>query len=103
MAATRASWARSSATPMSRVIRARTAITLADSIRQTASIALAVGVESAMVELQLRSGARLLVVDLAPDAIGALARLVGVLVAEVLALEHLADLQLALLARLTRH
>ncbi len=38
-AATRASWARSSASPTSRTTRARPAISLADSIRQTASIA----------------------------------------------------------------
>src|SRR6266700_4904330 len=36
---TRASCARSSATPISRTIRARPAMSLADSIRQTASIA----------------------------------------------------------------
>src|SRR6266545_2683329 len=38
-AATSASWARSSATPMSRTIRARPAINLGDSILQTASMA----------------------------------------------------------------
>src|SRR5262245_58427622 len=38
-AATRASWARSSATPTSRTMRAIPAMTRADSIRQTASIA----------------------------------------------------------------
>jgi hypothetical protein len=38
-AARRASWARSSATPTSPVIRARPAMSLADSILQTASIA----------------------------------------------------------------
>src|SRR5258707_7708741 len=43
-AATRASWARSSATPTSRTIRVRPAMSLGDSILQTASIARCVSV-----------------------------------------------------------
>src|SRR6266487_1927960 len=43
-AATSASWARSSATPISRTIRARPAMSLGDSILQTASMARCVSV-----------------------------------------------------------
>src|SRR3954471_3995474 len=81
-AATSASCARSSATPTSRTMRARPAISRADSIRQTASMA---RWASNSVARRLLAQARLL-----------LAQLGGELLAEVLGLEDLADLDLRL-------
>src|ERR687894_610392 len=83
-AATSASWARSSARPTSPVIRASAAISLADSIRQTASIAAWVA------EALIASPCPVLLVSLPhlADALLLLAQLRGELVAEVLGLVH---------------
>src|SRR5438093_2247827 len=110
-AATRASWARSSARPTSRTIRARPAMSLADSILQTASIVRWVSVAVTATDHTIfdsisatrRSapglplGGHLLAQALLSRA--QLAR--GVARREVLGLEHLADLHLGVLARST--
>src|SRR5947209_17542074 len=91
-AATSASCARSSATPTSRTIRARPAISLADSIRQTASIAR--WVSAALTSLlfgvfgHLRTHASFRVPQLGGERL-----------AEIICLENLTDLDLGLLAK----
>src|SRR5690242_19323274 len=88
-AATSASCARSSARPTSRTIRARPAISRADSIRQTASIVrLTSGDATAAPGLRARLG-------LLPQPRLALAELGRELLAEVLGLEHGPELDLA--------
>src|SRR5215213_8730383 len=89
-AATSASWARSSARPTSRTTRTRPAISRADSIRQTASIARCASATA------IRSGVAL---GLRAHALLALPHLGRELVAKVLGLEDLADLDL----RRSRH
>src|SRR5687768_2535995 len=89
IADTRASCARSSARPTSRTMRARPAISRADSIRQTASIVRltpVAGTGRLAAPLGLRAQALLL-----------LAELGGHRVAEVLGLEHRTDLDDAVL------
>src|SRR5688500_20035672 len=88
-AATRASWARSSARPTSRTIRARPAISRADSIRQTAST-----VRLTSTRARLLVGLGLLAQPRLP-----LAQLGGERLAEVLVLEDGPDLHLAVLER----
>src|SRR4051812_11719866 len=106
-ATTRASCARSSARPTSRTIRARPAMSLADSILQTASIALWTGWVSVAVTatdqtifippLQDRDEPRLLLVgDLRPQALLLLPQLGSEFGSEVLGLEHRAKLDLGL-------
>src|SRR4249919_2917797 len=88
-AARSASWARSSATPTSPVIRASAAISRVDSILQTASIARRASRSLIVSPAALR---RLLVVlRLLPDPLLLLAQLGRELLAEVLGLEDLAD------------
>src|SRR2546426_5626495 len=99
-AATRASCARSSAMPTSRTIRARPAMSLADSILQTASIARCVSVAVTATDqtifippVQDRDTPRLLLLGhLRAQALLLLPELGGELVTEVIRLEHLADL-----------
>src|SRR4249919_144002 len=93
-----ASWARSSATPTSPVIRASAAISRADSIRQTASIARRASRSLICLPAARRrlSCRRLLVLlGLRPDPLLLLAQLGRQLLAEVLGLEDLADFDLA--------
>src|SRR5215211_2535859 len=95
-AATRASCARSSATPTSRTIRARPAISLADSILQTASIARCAS-EAITASDQPACRRRLLVVGRPrPQPLLLVPELGRELVTEVLGLEHLPDLDLGL-------
>src|SRR5688500_7543621 len=90
-AATSASWASSSARPTSRTIRVRAAISLADSIRKTASIARC-GSRTA-------TGATLgPLFDLLAEPLLLLAQLGRELVAEVVGLEDRPQLEHALLA-----
>src|SRR3954468_10681687 len=91
-AATSASWARSSATPTSRTIRASPAISRADSIRQTASIVRlisgdATGGAGLRARLGLLAQPRLALPELGRE-----------LLAEVLGLDHGPDLHLAVRA-----
>ena len=92
-AATSASCASSSARPTSRTIRARPAMSLADSIRQTASIARCVS--EAVTTADRPSLDYWFAADLRAQALLLLPELGRELVAEVLGLEHLADLDLA--------
>src|SRR3712207_1567510 len=87
-AATSASCARSSASPTSRTSRVRPAISRADSIRQTAWIA---ACASALMDLPLPGR-----VDLSAQALLGLAQLRRQVLAEVLGLEDLPDLDLRL-------
>src|SRR5213594_328561 len=110
-AATRASWARSSARPTSRTIRARPAMSLADSILQTASIVRWVSVAVTATDHTIfdsisatrRSAPGLpLGGHLLAQALLSRAKLArGVARREVLGLEHLADLHLGVLERST--
>src|SRR5688572_24913753 len=103
-AATSASCARSSARPMSRTIRVSPAMSLADSILQTASIARCVsGAVMATdqiifhLSVQDRGAPRLLLLrELLPEPSVVFDRLAG---PEVFELEHLANLDLALTVR----
>src|SRR5215218_5562036 len=95
-AATSASWARSSARPTSRTMRVSPAISRVDSIRQTASIARWVAASDTG-RSALAVGGGLLAQPLA-----LLAHLRRHLVAEVVDLEHLADLDLAVLLHRVR-
>ena len=92
-AATSASWARSSARPTSRTIRARPAISRADSIRQTASIVRLTSVAGAS-----RAGRYWFASVCSRRRSLLLAQLGGELVAEVVGLEDRADLDLAVRA-----
>src|SRR5688572_14269226 len=74
-AASSASWARSSARPRSRTIRVSPAMSRADSILQTASMAACAS---------RATGLALLALDLLAQAVLLLAQLGGVLLAEVL-------------------
>src|SRR5712691_1253299 len=95
-AATSASCASSSARPTSRTIRARPAMSLADSILQTASIARCV---SDVVTSGRRGATRLLLRGhLRANSLLLLPELGRELAAKVLRLEHLANLDLRLLA-----
>src|SRR5689334_19271631 len=100
-AATSASWARSSARPTSRTRRVSPAISRADSIRKTAAIARSVS--AAMRQPTNASAVRvqgaLLLGDLLANAVLLGAQLGRELLAEVLGLEDLADLDL----RFARH
>src|SRR5438270_3787649 len=114
-AATSASCASSSARPTSRTIRVRPAISLADSIRQTASIVrwVSVAVTATDYTIFTRANARTnkqpssgapglapgVLVHLLADALFRLSELGGERVAEILRLEHLADFDLRLSAR----
>src|SRR5262245_38496641 len=102
-AATSESWARSSAAPTSCTIRARLAMSLGDSIRQTASMALCVALAVVIQEKDrprerpaLSPGVCL---HLPAQRLLALPQLGRELGAEVVGLEHLADLDLRLGAR----
>src|SRR4051812_35173468 len=95
-AATSASWARSSASPTSRTIRVRPAIRRVDSIRQTASIAWWVAACDTR-PLRLAVGGRLV-----SQAVLQLAQLGRHLVAEIVGLEDLPDLDLAATLRRVR-
>src|SRR5919204_3965593 len=108
-AATSASWASSSARPTSRTIRARPAMSLADSIRQTASIARCASDavtaidQSILIRPSASRGAprlMLLLGHLTSQALLLLPELArGVAGRELLGLEDLPDLDLALLER----
>src|SRR4029453_9461668 len=87
-AAMSASWARSSATPTSRTIRASPAMSRGDSIRQTASMARWASEDGTVLPVVGRLGAQALLL---------LAQLRGELVAEIVGREHRADLELGLL------
>src|SRR3954447_19402213 len=97
-AATRASWAESSARPTSRTIRASPAISLADSILQIASIVRFVAelTRSAMRGLGLLP---LLLGGLLAQPLLLVAQLGGELLAEVVGLDELAQLHLAVRER----
>src|SRR5213594_452957 len=104
-AATSASCARSSATPMSRTIRARPAMSRGDSIRQTASMVRYVSVAVTATDhtifnrpVQDRGARRLLLRGhLRAQAFLLRPELGRELCTEVLGLEHLANLDLGLL------
>src|SRR5881397_1737879 len=88
-AATSASWARSSAMPTSPTMRARPAISLADSIRQTASIA-----RWASTVVMRRSALLTRLLHLLAESLLLGSQLRGERGPEVLRLEDLADLDL---------
>src|SRR5688572_19244932 len=96
---TSASCARSSAMPTSRTIRVRPAMTFADSIFQTVSMASCVSVavtatDHTIIE-SVTARASALVLDLGAQALVGLAQLGRVFRTEVFGLEHLANLNLA--------